>query len=125
MYMMGGVGAHNAGDELNVLAYAPSPLLPQSSVQKVEAYFQELTVKCVKVEFMLVVHSSHLYSGAMTTFLKSGRQFKSHWIHTMVLILGESLPSNSNYDVIFDHTHILFLSEEKNVKDCKTQRISR
>ena len=32
----------------------------------------------------------------------------------MILILGWH-QTPSNYDVILDHTHILFLSEEKNV----------
>jgi len=42
-------------------------------------------------------------------------------------ILRDYLPSNSKYDVILDHAHILFLSKEKNCcwKDCKTQSSSR
>ena len=34
-----------ARDELNIQTNAPSPLLPQSSVQKGRVYFQDLTVK--------------------------------------------------------------------------------
>jgi len=47
------------------------------------------------------------------------------------VLLGESLYAChqmiSNYDVILGHTHILFLSEQKNCrrKDCKTRSSSR
>ena len=44
----------------------------------------------------------------------------SHWIHTIILILGERLLAiklNLIYDVILDHTQILLISEEyKNVE---------
>ena len=43
----------------------------------------------------------------------------SHWIHTIILILGERLLAiklNLIYDVILDHTQIFLISEEyKNV----------
>ena len=47
------------------------------------------------IHVTLLIHNKHVmkiwYSSGLTTSLKTVRQCISHWIHTMIMILGESL----------------------------------
>lgn len=55
----------------------------------------------------------HSQVRGMTTSLKTVRQCKLHWIHTVLLGGGLLAIQLSNYYVNVDHACILFLSEEK------------
>ena len=78
------------------------------------------TVIAIYTELIVVACTSgwmclHSQVCGMTTSLKTVRQCKLHWIHTVLLGGGLLAIQLSNYYVNVDCAHILFLSEEKNI----------
>ena len=81
---------------------------PGLNMKDIFAYCLNLQGLWLSIETITVVSQKLRW---WLLYIKFWRQCKSHWICTMILILGESLltiKAVSNYDVLFDHSHFLF-----------------